>query len=549
MSKYENMKHYLSKLEYVTRLEWDKLALCDYNGEQFTYAQAARLMEELRIFFLDAGLKKGDKVAICARNSARWAISFLAANVSEMVVVPILADFTPESVINLLNHCEAKILFTDAEIWAKLNPKDLSSLKVALNVKDYKALYASDKDLQEKADGMHKTFLDKWSKGFNAANVAYPVNNADDLAIINYTSGTTSDPKGVMLTYGAMTDTVEFSQNNVKNTSEDKVVSMLPLAHMYGLAIEFIYPHCSGCQVYFLGKTPSPSSLIAAMQEVRPYMVVTVPLVMEKIYDKSLKPALSKGVVKILTAIPGINNLIYRKAGKKLQETFGGQVRIFIMGGAALRGDVEKCFKKMKFPYTVGYGMTEACPLLGWETWQKFAPRSCGKPVHDLRIDSEDPERIAGEIQVRGANLTIGYYKNEEATRLAFTDDGWFRTGDLAVLDSQRNIFIRGRAKSMILSSSGQNIYPEEVEAVVNSQPNVVESVVVDRGSHLVALVLMDPEYMSSLDPEVVSDIPEKIRIMANEKLPVYSKLTKVELRTEPFEKTPKMSIRRFLYK
>jgi long-chain acyl-CoA synthetase len=313
---------------------------------------------------------------------------------------------------------------------------------------------------------------------------------------------------------------------------------------MYGLAIEFIHPNVDGVTVYFLGKTPSPTTLLKAMQDIKPYMVVTVPLVMEKIYANAIKPALEKA--KIVLAIPGVNKLIYRAARKKMIEAFGGGVKCFIMGGAALNPEAEQCFKKIGLPYTVGYGMTEACPLLGYEWWTKFVPGSCGKPVHDMRIDSEDPKNIPGEIQVKGRNLTIGYYKNPEATAAAFTQDGWFKTGDLGVMDNKRNIFIRGRIKSMILNSSGQNIYPEEVEAILSNCQYVDECLVVDREGKITALVYA--ELPEDMDDETRAAIPGMIRDSANKSLPSYSKIAKVELMETPFEKTPKKTIKRFLY-
>ncbi|MBQ1610474.1 MAG: AMP-binding protein, partial [Muribaculaceae bacterium] len=369
--------------------------------------------------------------------------------------------------------------------------------------------------------------------------------NLKELAIINYTSGTTGNPKGVMLTYEAMADIDDFANTQFPNTPGETIVSMLPLAHMYGLAIEFIHPNVDGVAVYFLGKTPSPTTLLKAMRSVKPYMVVTVPLVMEKIYANSIKPALKKR--RMLLAVPGMKKVIYRTIRKTILAVFGGQVRCFIMGGAALNPEAERCFKKMNLPYTVGYGMTEACPLLGYEWWTRFVPGSCGKPVHELRIDSDDPVNKAGEIQARGRNLTIGYYKNPEATAAAFTEDGWFRTGDLGVIDEANNIFIRGRIKSMILSSSGQNIYPEEIEAVLNNSPYVSECVVVDRDGKIVALVY--PEIPEDIDNIARSMIPATIRDEANKSLPNYSKIAKVVLVDKPFEKTPKMSIKRFLYK
>ena len=539
------MKHYLKKLEETVHEQWTRKALCDYNGDSFTYAQLAANVERFRIFFDAAGIKKGDKIALCARNSARWAMTFWGINVNECVAVPLLADFHPNNVATLTNHSDSVVLFVDDDIWAKMNPDDMPNLKAAINVKAGNILWNREKVVADAWENRKNAFAQRYPDGMWPEQVSYPDDNMDDLAIINYTSGTTGNPKGVMLTYGAMSDTDDFANSHFPNKPGETVVSMLPLAHMYGLAIEFIHPNVDGVTVYFLSKTPSPTTLLKAMQDIKPYMVVTVPLVMEKIYANAIKPALEKA--KTLLGVPGLNQLIYRKARNKMIEAFGGGVRCFIMGGAALNPEAERCFKKIRLPYTVGYGMTEACPLLGYEWWTRFVPGSCGKPVHELRIDSEDPQHIPGEIQAKGRNLTIGYYKNPEATAAAFTDDGWFRTGDLGVIDKNGNIFIRGRLKSMILNSSGQNIYPEEVEAVVNNCENVDECLVVDRDRKIVALVYS--ELLEGLDDETKAAIPGQIRDEANKSLPAYSKISKVEFVPEPFEKTPKMSIKRFLYK
>ncbi|MBR5673431.1 MAG: AMP-binding protein [Muribaculaceae bacterium] len=539
------MRHYLKNLEDTVREHWTQKALCDYNGDSFTYAQVAINVERFRIFFSAAGINKGDKIALCARNSARWAMTFWGINVNGCVAVPLLADFHPNTVSILTNHSDSVVLFVDDDIWAKMNPDETPNLKAAINVKDGHLLWHQDKVVADAWENRKNAFAQLHPNGMYPEQVSYPDDNMDDLAIINYTSGTTGNPKGVMLTYSAMSDTDDFANSHFPNHPGQTVVSMLPLAHMYGLAIEFIHPNVDGVTVYFLGKTPSPTTLLKAMQDIKPYMVVTVPLVMEKIYANAIKPAMEK--TKSLLAIPGLNQLIYRKIRNKVIEAFGGSVECFIMGGAALNPEAEQCFKKIHLPYTVGYGMTEACPLLGFEWWTKFVPGSCGKPVHDLRIDSEDPQHIPGEIQARGQNLTTGYYKNPEATEASFTEDGWFRTGDLGIMDEKRNIFIRGRIKSMILNSSGQNIYPEEVEAVVNNCQYVDECLVVDRGGKIVALVY--PELPEDMDEETKSTIPGTIRDEANKSLPAYSKITKVEFVTEPFEKTPKMSIKRFLYR
>ena len=545
------MKHYLKKLEETMRRCWDFPALCNFGGEQFSYRELATDIAKFHLLFEAAGVRKGDKIALCARNSARWAVAFLASNTYESVTVPILSDFLPESSARLVDHSGSVALFTDPDIWAKMDRSLMPALRFAVSMKDFSLLYSAAPEISEAFESLAAAFEKKYPMGFSRENVSYPDGNEADLAIINYTSGTTSAPKGVMLTYGNMSSTVEYSQQHVHNSPEDSMVSMLPLAHMYGLAIEFIYPCCSGCPVHFLGKTPSPTLLLRAMKEVRPYMVVTVPLVMEKVYKSALKPVVGKWYMKAILATPVLGKAVGRKISRKLIDAFGGRVRIFIMGGAALNPEVEKCFRRISLPYMVGYGMTEACPLLGWEWWEQYVPGSCGKPCHQVRIDSEDPQHIAGEIQAKGPNICIGYYKNEEANALAFTEDGWLRTGDLGVMDAEGNIFIKGRCKSMILSANGQNIYPEELEAVIGSQPYVAESLVVDRAGKIVALVYLDADAIKRdrLDEEAVADIPEKVRLAANRALPSYSQIAKVELMTAPFEKTPKMSIKRFLYK
>ena len=543
--------HYLERLQEATRKFWDKPALNNIGGETFNYAQMATQIEKFHLVFEKLGFKKGDKIAICAQNGARWGMAYLAVNTYETVIVPILADFTPDSVNHLVNHSESIALFTNEAKWKKLDIAKMPLLKLVINVDNWKTLWVADDSIQAVYDEMDALFAARYPNGYGPYDVRFPIDNWDDLSTINYTSGSTGDPKGVMLTYRNFSANVDYSQRNVP--AGDKMVSMLPMAHMYGLVIEFIYPLCNGTSIYWLGKAPTPAALMKAFADVKPYLLITVPLVMEKIYKSKVKPTLEKPVVKFLLKIPGINNIIYKKVKDGLVQAFGGNVQEFIMGGAALNPEVERLFKRIKFPYLVGYGMTEACPLLAYEHWTKYVPGSCGKcvDVAEARIDSEDPQHVVGEIQCRGENIMIGYYKNPEATANAFTDDGWLRTGDLGIIDADGNIFIRGRSKNMILGPSGQNIYPEEIEAVVNNQPYVLENVVVDRGGKLVALVFPDEQAIAKalLDAEAKSDIPENIRTGANHQLPAYSQLYKVELMDKPFEKTPKMSIRRFLYK
>lgn len=547
------MEHYFARLQNAIRLYWDKPAVCNYRGETFSYGQLATQIERFHIFFEACGLKKGDRIAICAKNTARMAVSFLSVNTYETVVVPILSDFTPESVNHLVDHSESQMLFTDSDIWAKLDKSKMPLVKAVISVNDFTLLYADNDEVKKAYAAISETFASRYPMGFTGENVTYNTDNWDDLDLINYTSGTTSAPKGVMLTYKALSATIDFGQRYIPSSDKFRMVSMLPMAHMYGLVYEFLYPLCNGTSITFLGKTPSPSLLLSAMHDVRPYLLITVPLVMEKVFKSAIKPVLDKPVMKVLTRIPGVNSLIFKKIREKLLSALGGNLQMIIMGGAPLNPEVEKWFKRIGLPYTVGYGMTEAAPLLAYEACTSYVPGSCGRSVDCaiVRIDSEDPQHVVGEIQAKGDNVCIGYYKNPEATAAAFTEDGFLKTGDLGVIDAHGNIFIRGRSKSMILSANGQNIYPEEVEAVVNNQDYVVESVVVDRAGKLVALVYLDEDAMkkAGLDEETVADLHETIRINANKALPSYSQLQKVEVVDKPFEKTPKMSIKRFMYK
>ena len=544
------MKHYFTRLQEAMKINWERPALGNYRGEVFTFGEVATNIAKLHVLYEAVGLKKGDKVALCAKNSARWGIAFFSANTYEAVVVPILADFHPDSVNSLVDHSESTVLFTDADIWTKLDIEKMPKVQAVVSSADFKLLYAADEKISKANENLQNLFDEKYPKGFSKEDVNYPTDNDKNLAIINYTSGTTSAPKGVMLRYECISANVTFGQNRLPSYPEDTIVSMLPMAHMYGMMFELIYPLCGGSSIYYLGKTPTPALLLGAMAEVKPYLVVTVPLVMEKIFKSKVAPVVNKPIMKAICAIPGLNQVIFKKIRTTLLNAFGGNVREIVMGGAALNPEVESWFKKFKLPFTVGYGMTEAAPLMAYECWREFASKSCGKAIDtiEVRIDSEDPYNKVGEIQARGMNIMSGYYKNEEATAAAFTEDGWMRTGDLGVLDKKGNIFIKGRSKNMILSANGQNIYPEEIEAVVNNQPYVIESVVVDRGAKLVALVYMDAEAAKTagVDMELY-----KVELMTevNKSMPAYSKIGLVELMAEPFEKTPKMSIKRFMYK
>ena len=544
------MKHYFTRLQEAMKANWERPALGNYRGEVFTYGEVATQIAKLHVLYEAIGLKKGDKVALCAKNSARWGIAFFSANTYEAVVVPILADFHPESVNSLVDHSESTVLFTDTDIWSKLDIEKMPQVKAVVSTADFKLLYAADEKISSANENLQNLFDAKYPKGFSMDDLNYPTENEKDLAIINYTSGTTSAPKGVMLRYECVTANVAFGLKRLPVYEGDTIVSMLPMAHMYGMMFELIYPLCGGAAIYYLGKTPTPALLLGAMAEIKPYLVITVPLVMEKIFKSKVAPVVKKPVMKVICAIPGLNQVIFKKVRTSLLNAFGGKVREIVMGGAALNPEVESWFKKFKLPYTVGYGMTEAAPLMAYEDWWDFAAKSCGKAIDtiEVRIDSEDPYNKVGEIQARGMNIMSGYYKNEEATKAAFTEDGWMRTGDLGVVDKKGNIFIKGRSKNMILSANGQNIYPEEIEAEVNNQPYVIESVVIDRGARLVALVYTDNEKMKAEGVDV-EDFKKNLMTEVNRSMPAYSKINLVEIMDQPFEKTPKMSIKRFMYK
>ena len=543
-------KHYFSRLQEAINANWNRPCLCNFRGEEFTFGDFATNIAKLHLLYEKIGLKKGDKVALCAKNSARWGVAFFSVNTYEAVIVPILADFHPDSVNSLVDHSESLVLFTDTDIWKKLDIAKMPSVKAVVSTADFKLLYAADEKIQEANDNLETLFAEKYPNGFSAADVNYPTDNDKELAIINYTSGTTSAPKGVMLRYECISENVAFGQKRLPSFPGDKIVSMLPMAHMYGMMFELIYPICGGSSVYYLGKTPTPALLLGAMAQVKPYLVITVPLVMEKIFKSKVAPVINKPVMKVICKIPGINQLIFKKIRTTLLNAFGGNVREIVMGGAALNPDVEKWFKRFKLPFTVGYGMTEAAPLLAYEDWWDFASKSCGKPVDsiEIRIDSDDPVKKVGEIQARGNSIMSGYFKNEEATAAAFTADGWMRTGDLGVVDALGNIYIKGRSKNMILSANGQNIYPEEIEAVINNQDYIIESVVVDRGASLVALVYVDGDKLTA-DGLNLDEQMTLMRTAVNAEMPAYSKISKVEVMDQPFEKTPKMSIKRFMYK
>lgn len=543
------MKHYFERLQSIIVSNWERKALCDYRGDSFTFGEMYASFKKMHILFESFGVHKGDKIAICGKNQARWAVSFLSVNTYEAVVVPVLADFTPENICSIVTHSESIVLFTDPEIWKKLDISAMPSVRQVISISDFSLLYGSEDD-RLAVEGVEFAFRKKYLAGFSVSDVHFPTGNDKDLAVINYTSGSTGDPKGVMLRYECFSANTEYGQKNVPSYPSDNLLSILPMAHMFGMAFELIYPLCGGTTIYFLGKAPSPTILMKAMQEVRPYLVIAVPMVFEKIYRTKLKPELEKPAVKALVKIPGLRGIVYSKMRRSLDAAFGGKVREYIMGGAAVNPEVEEFLQRIGFHFTVGYGMTEAAPLLAYSSWRTFVLRSCGRAMDfvKLRIDSENPQNVVGEIQAKGISLFSGYFNNEKATKAAFTADGWFNTGDLGLIDKKGNVYIKGRSKSMLLSSNGQNIYPEEIECEINSLPYVIESLVVSREGKLVALVYIDIEAIRRDGKDsilVANDIKEAV----NAKVPRYSQISKVEFEPDPFQKTPKMSIKRFLYK
>ena len=532
---------------------WDRPAISNYQGMTLHYRDVARRVEKLHIMFEECGLSVGDKVAICSRNQANWAVSFLAAMTYGAVPVPLLHEFKSANIHHLVNHSEAKILFVDDVIWEGLSESEMPELQAIIQVNTFKLLYASDDRIVEAREHLNELFGRKYPNVFTPDALNYYEDSPEELAVINYTSGTSGFSKGVMIPYRAIASNLQFGNvvlpglDNTKN-----VVSMLPSAHMYGLMFELLYELSVGAHVHFLSRVPSPKIIMQALSEVKPYVIIAVPLIIEKIYKNKLKPLLEKEGIKFLMKLPVLNQLLFDKIKAELVTAFGGEFYEVIIGGAAFNKEVEAFFKKMNFPFTVGYGMTECAPIITYDDWKVEKLNSCGKVVvnMEVRIASPDPQNIPGEIQVKGSNVFLGYYKNDEATQEVFTEDGWFRTGDMGVLDADGSLFIKGRNKCMILGPSGQNIYPEEVETVINNQPYVVDSLVIEDNGGLTALIYPDfPQgARDGMKQEAFVKYLEGTLTELNKELPNYAKLKKIEVMSEDFERTPKKSIKRYLY-
>ena len=532
---------------------WERPAISNYQGVTLKYGDVARRMAKLHIMFEECGLQKGDKVALCSRNQANWAVAFLAAMTYGAVPVPLLHEFKSNNIHHLVNHSEAKILFVDDVIWEGLTETEMPDLHAIIQVNTFKLLYAKDERIIEAREHLNELFGKKYPMAFTPDALNYYEDSPEELAIINYTSGTSGFSKGVMIPYRAVLSNIEFAKKVLPNLDHTKnIVSMLPSAHMYGLMFELLYELSVGAHVHFLSRVPSPKIIMQAMAEVKPYLVIAVPLVIEKIYKSKVKPVLEKEGIRFLMKLPGLNQVVMNKIKTELVNAFGGEFYEVIIGGAAFNKEVEAFFKQIGFPFTVGYGMTECAPIITYDDWSVEKLNSCGKaaPNLEVKIDSSDPANVAGEILVKGANVFLGYYKNEEATKAVFTEDGWFRTGDMGVIDADGSLFIRGRSKCMILGPSGQNIYPEEVETVINSQPYVVDSLVVEEDGGLAALIYPDfaQGAKEGMDQMAFAKFIENMLPELNKELPNYAKLKKIKVMTEDFERTPKKSIKRYLY-
>ena len=532
---------------------WDRPAISNYQGMTLHYRDVARRVEKLHIMFEECGLSVGDKVAICSRNQANWAVSFLAAMTYGAVPVPLLHEFKSANIHHLVNHSEAKILFVDDVIWEGLSESEMPELQAIIQVNTFKLLYASDDRIVEAREHLNELFGRKYPNVFTPDALNYYEDSPEELAVINYTSGTSGFSKGVMIPYRAIASNLQFGNVVLPGLDNTKsVVSMLPSAHMYGLMFELLYELSVGAHVHFLSRVPSPKIIMQALSEVKPYVIIAVPLIIEKIYKNKLKPLLEKEGIKFLMKLPVLNQLLLDKIKAELVTAFGGEFYEVIIGGAAFNKEVEAFFKKMNFPFTVGYGMTECAPIITYDDWKVEKLNSCGKAVvnMEVRIASPDPQNIPGEIQVKGSNVFLGYYKNDEATQEVFTEDGWFRTGDMGVLDADGSLFIKGRNKCMILGPSGQNIYPEEVETVINNQPYVVDSLVIEDNGGLTALIYPDfPQgARDGMKQEAFVKYLEGTLTELNKELPNYAKLKKIEVMSEDFERTPKKSIKRYLY-
>ncbi len=532
---------------------WDRPALSNYKGSTLYYKDVAEHIAKLHIFFEKCGVEVGDRIALCSRNQANWAVIFLAATTYGAVPVPLLHEFKPANIHHLVNHSESKILFVGDGIWDGLSESEMPDLKAIVMINDFNILYTKDPKIAETRDHLNELFGKKYPKEFDQSCLNYHEDTADELCMINYTSGTSGFSKGVMIPYRAVFSNITFAWNVLPLVNnQSQIVSMLPMAHMYGLMFEVLFELSVGAHIHFLTRLPSPKIILQALADVKPDLVIAVPLIIEKVYKSKLKPIIEKEGIKFMLKLPVLNQVVVKKIREELVSAFGGHFYEVIVGGAAFNKEVESFLKQIDFPITVGYGMTECAPILAYDDWKTNQLYSCGKvaPNMEIKIVSEDPENVPGEVLVKGMNVFLGYYKNEEATKEVFTEDGWFRTGDIGVMDKNGYLYLRGRSKCMILGPSGQNIYPEEIENTINAMQYVVESLIIEDNGSLIALIYPDFQ-MAEKDGLSSVDLEKFLRGLIedlNKNLPNYSRIKDLELMPEDFERTPKKSIKRYLY-
>jgi len=543
----ENFSRYLA--ESINK-NWEYRALTDYQGETYHYHDIAGHIIRIHKFFSDAGIKPGNKIALIGKNSSRWGIIYISTVMFGAVIVPIMPDFKSDDLQQIVDHSDAVLLFAEDVIFEKLNPEKMPGIMSVISISSLELLQSTDQILTAYQSNNLSTIAPSFYK--EGEKLKLPEIPGDELAIISYTSGTTGFTKGVMLPHNSLAANMLYAHNNMPLNPGDRIVSFLPLAHTFGAAFEFLFPFTLGCDITILTKTPSPQVIIKAFKEIRPSLILSVPLVIEKIYKKQVLPAISKPLMKVMLAIPGINSLILKKIREKLVAVFGGNFRELVIGGAAFNAEAEAFFRKMKFPFTIGYGMTECGPLISYSGWKESRPGSAGKTVDtlEMKVDSPDPANKSGEIMVRGDNVMRGYYKNEEATAEILDKEGWLHTGDLGRLDNDGFVYIRGRSKSVLIGSSGKNIYPEEIESHFNNKYLVTESIVVQRNDKLVALIYPDYEEMkkAGMKEEGLTSLFNHHLKGVNHHMPGFMNVSKVEIHTKEFQKTPKRSIKRFLY-
>lgn len=543
---------FIANVAVCIKENWDLPALSDYKKEPIYYREVAAQIAKIHLLFEQSGIEKGDKIVLCGRNCSSWAVIFFATLTYGAVAVPLLHEFKSDSITHLVNHSDGKILFVGDVVWEGLIAENMPKLSAIIQMQDFDLVGCNDEKFRSVFDNLESEFAKKYPLGFTKEDVNYQRDNLDTLALINYTSGTTSVSKGVMLSYRSLLSNYMFACEVLPNLKPgDKVISMLPMAHMYGLQFEVIFEFIRGIHIHFLTRIPSPKIIAEAFARVQPDIIISVPLIIEKVYKTKLKPIVDKKSMKVLLRTPVIDTIIKNKILTTLTESFGGKFYEIIIGGSAFNREVETFFKKIGFPHTVGYGMTECGPIICYADWKNHKLGSCGKavPRMEVKIDSPDETKITGEILVRGANVMMGYYKNEEATKAVLTEDGWLHTGDLGIKDKDGNVYIKGRSKNMILGASGQNIYPEEIEDLLNSMELVNESLVKEENGKLVALVYLDQDYLDTRNITLSQEeIKNQIKTQANQVLSSYEQLSAIYLQEEEFEKTPKRSIKRYIY-